>query len=270
MKTVLVEDFDLKQTLASGQIFRTMEHDGFHYVLAGDHAFKAKQDGRKLLFDGVSRTFLLDFLRLDEDHAFTLRRINKDAHMDKAIASCRGLRIMRQDPWECAISFLCSSASNIPKIRMNLFALSKSFGEKIDYDGMTFYTFPEQGSINNLRKIRAAKTGFRADYIKKANAFLHEDSIARISDLPYSLARQALMRLPGIGGKIADCISLFSLDHLQAFPVDTWVRKGMQEMYLHGKPNEKEITRFAQDYFGDLAGYAQQYLFQYRRMMGKS
>ena len=269
MKTVLVEDFDLKQTLASGQIFRTMEHDDFHYILAGDHAFKAKQEGNRLLFDGVTRRSITHFFRLDEDHASTISRINKDAHMDKAIASCRGLRIMRQDPWECAISFLCSSASNIPKIRANLFALSRSFGEKIDYDGMTFHTFPEQGSINDLRKIRAAKTGFRAEYIKKANAFLNEEAIARISDLPYPLATQVLMRLPGIGGKIADCISLFSLDHLQAFPVDTWVRKSMQELYLHGKPNEKEIARFAQDYFGEMAGYAQQYLFQWRRMEGK-
>ena len=269
MKTITAEDFDLKHTLASGQLFRFMEDDGFYYVLMRDKAFKVAQEGGKLKFDGAPRKFISDFFRLDEDHSSTLKEINKDKHMAKAIASCRGLRLMRQDPWECSISFICSSASNIPKIRMNLFSLSKSFGRPLEFDGKTFYSFPEPGAICDLRKIRAAKTGFRAEYIKKVNSFLNEDAIACIRSMPYPIARQSLMRLPGIGGKVADCISLFSLGHLQAFPVDTWIRKGMQELYLHGKPNEKEIIRFAQDYFGDLAGYAQQYLFHSIRLPRK-
>ncbi|MBI4149992.1 DNA-3-methyladenine glycosylase 2 family protein [Candidatus Woesearchaeota archaeon] len=269
MKTIIAEDFNLPHTLASGQIFRIIKHDNFFYILTNDEVFKAKQQGNKLYFDGVSRKFLTNFFRLDEDHAFTISRINKDAHMERAIAYCHGLRIIRQDPWECTISFLCSSASNIPKIQMNLFNLSKLFGKKLEYDGMAFYTFPQPGKINNIQKIRAAKTGFRAAYIKKVNSFLNEEAIARIVELPYPLAKQSLMRLPGIGEKIADCVSLFSLDHLQAFPVDTWIRKSMQELYLHGNPKEKEIATFAQDYFGELAGYAQQYLFHYMRMIGK-
>jgi N-glycosylase/DNA lyase len=267
MKTLLAHDFDLGHTLASGQVFRAMEKDGFYYVVARDTAFKIAQRGSKLLFDGAPRKFVSSFFRLDEDHGRTVRHIEKDGHMRKAIASCRGLRIIRQDPWECAVSFICSSAANIPKIRMNLAALSKSFGERIELDGMAFHSFPEPGSMTDLRKIRMAKTGFRAAYLHKVNSYLDERSLERIAELEYPIAKQALMRLPGIGSKVADCISLFSLDHLQAFPVDTWIRKGMQELYLHGTPNEREISRFAQDYFGELAGYAQQYLFHYRRTM---
>ncbi len=269
MKTLLAEEFSLRQTLESGQIFRTMtSNDGLYYVLAQDKVFTIRQENKKLFFDGATRKFVTNFFRLDEDHTATLKRIARDENMTRAIASCRGLRIIRQDPWECTISFLCSSAANIPKIRKNLFSLSKTFGKLIEYDGKTFYAFPEQGAIANLQKIRAARTGFRAAYIKKVNSFLNEQAIARIQELPYPVAKESLMRLPGIGSKVADCISLFSLGHLQAFPIDTWVRKGMQEMYLQGKPSDREIAQFAQDYFGELAGYAQQYLFQYRRMKG--
>ena len=188
--------------------------------------------------------------------------ISKDRHVKKAVKKYKGLRLIKQDSWECAISYLCSSAANIPKIQMNVELLSKYFGNPIELDGYKSFTFPEPGKINDLKKIKKAKVGFRAEFVFKANEKLKD--IHSLKNLSYKEAKQKLMKNKGIGEKIADCICLFSLNKNEAFPVDTWVSKVMKELYKQ-QGNPKKISEFGREYFGNNAGYAQQYLFYMTR-----
>ncbi len=260
-------EFRLKETLSSGQLFRYhLKKDGTAVVFHRDNAFSLRQEGDKIHMDGARRAFVTRFLGLDHELAPILSEVNKDEHLDTAITTYHGLRIMRQDPWECLIDFVCSSCASIPKITLNLKELSKKFGDSLEHEGVKGHTFPAPGSLNSLAKIKAAKTGFRSRFLLGLNT-IDEDELKGLSKLPYAEAKNWLMQHDGIGEKVADCILLFSHGFYEAFPVDTWIQKGIQELYFKGKETPtKEIRRFGQEYFGRYAGYAQQYLFHWKRM----
>lgn len=268
MNTLTVKDFNLKHTLESGQIFRFHQENGFYYVNAQHKLFKVKQEGNKVYYDGTSQRFITHFFNLDLDLKSIHKNIAVDAPMHKAVSKYSGLRLINQDPWECLISFLCSSNANIPKIKMNLDLLSRYFGEKIFLDHIRSHTFPSCGSMNNIDKIKSSKTGYRADFIYQANLIVSELFLEQLKTLPYEEAKAQLLKLNGIGPKVADCILLFSLGFTEAFPVDTWMTKAMKELYF---PRQKQVSQqqildFAQQKWGKSAGYAQQYLFHYWRM----
>src|SRR3989338_6011622 len=271
MNKITVKDFNLKHTLESGQVFRFEEVDGYYYINAQHKLFKVKQLGNKLFYDGASQKFINSYFNLNQDLKPILRKIVTDKHMHKATTKYSGLRLINQDPWECLIAFLCSSASNIPKIKQNLDLLSKHFGQKIFLDHIRSFTFPRCGALNNLEKIKASKTGFRANYIHQANFIITEEFLESLKLLPYAEAKEQLMKLNGIGSKVADCVLLFSLGFTEAFPVDTWMTKAMRQLYLPDQKNVKEqdMIQFAQNTWGKNAGYAQQYLYHYSRMNGK-
>jgi len=232
---ISVRDFRLKDTLLSGQLFRYhLKKDGTAVVFHRDAAFSLRQDGDNLHFNGARRAFVTRFLGLDHELAPILSEVNKDEHLNEAIRSYHGLRIMRQDPWECLIDFVCSSCASIPKITLNLNELSRKFGERIEHEGVKGHTFPLPGSLTSLAKIKAAKTGFRSRFLLGLNT-LDENELKGISKLPYSEAKAWLMQHDGIGEKVADCILLFSHGFYEAFPVDTWIQKGISELYFGGK-----------------------------------
>jgi len=266
MSKTEVKDFSLKHTLECGQIFRTNRVNGWYYVNARDKFFKIKQVENEIEFYGVDKEFVIHFFSLHENLSIILNEINKDRYIKDSINRYRGLRIIKQDPWECLISFICSSASNIPRIRSKLKALSESFGKEISLDGLCNYAFPAPGGINNYKKILDAKTGFRAKYIFEASNSINIEKLNTLRTLPYKSAKNELKKINGVGDKVADCVLLFSLGFTQAFPVDTWIKKTMQSLYFDNTtiPNEK-IREFGSDYFGRYAGYAQQYLFMYAR-----
>ena len=266
MSKMKVKDFNLEYTLECGQIFRINRKNNWYYVNARDKFFKICQVKNEIEFHGVDEEFIIHFFSLDENLSKILKEINKDEYIKKSIDKYRGLRILRQDPWECLISFICSTASNIPRIKSKLKALSESFGKKVSLDGVGNYAFPEPGNINNYNKIVNAKTGFRAKYIFEANNSVNIKKLDSLSVQSYESAKNELKKINGVGDKVADCVLLFSLGFHQALPVDTWIKKTIQLLYFDNSTvsNEK-IRAFGLDYFGTYAGYAQQYLFMFSR-----
>lgn len=266
MGKIKVRDFNLEHTLECGQIFRINKFNNWYYVNAQDKYFRIKQNKNEIEFHGVDKEFIIYFFSLNENLPKILKDINRDKYIGKAISRYHGLRLIKQDPWECLISFICSSASNISGIRSKLNNLSKSFGRKLSLDEHQSYTFPLPGKINNFMKIKDAKTGFRARYILNANKDMDITQLNSLRNMSYKCAKDELKKLKGVGDKVADCILLFSLGFNQAFPVDTWIKKIMQFHYFNNKAVSNNMIReFGMGHFGTYAGYAQQYLFMYSR-----
>jgi N-glycosylase/DNA lyase len=212
--------------------------------------------------------------------------MNKDAHISKAIKEFWGLRIIRQDPWECLISYICATYKSIPAIKHMLNNLSKKFGKKVILDGFDFYTFPEIEKLSNatLKSLEECRLGYRAKFLLETSKRIFENKVEleRLKQLPYERAKKELCSFPGVGPKVADCVMLFSLDKQEAFPVDVWVKRVILNHYAEKLPIEfvqkllhcdslsnsdyKKLNTFGRTYFGKYAGYAQEYLYHYERM----
>ena len=268
MDSINVPDFNLEKTLKCGQLFRYDNIDDAYLISHRDRLFKVRQEKSILLFSGVDREFISDFFRLEDDYKTIINSICKDEFMREVIDQNYGMRIMRQDPWECLISYMCSAITKIPKIKQNLSMISKTFGSPISHQNHEGFSFPGPGRISNLDAFRAYKIGFHSKFIHQVNKNIDEKWLIDLRNASYEHAKFELTKIKGIGDKIADCISLFSLDKIDSFPVDTWIRKVMTEQYFREKnASDNKIRAFASDYFGKFRGYANQYLFLYRRML---
>jgi len=266
MPKILVKDFNLEYTLLCGQMFRVTRAGNWYYIVARDRVFRVRQSANHLEFQGVDKKFIVNYFALDEPYTAILEQIGRDLHIRKAVKKYYGMRIVRQDPWECLISFLCSSAANIPKIKLNLEMLSQSFGKRIELNGFEWYSFPNPGELNHYEKIVQAKTGFRAKYLKSANDLVNEAFLRSLRNLSYLEAKEALKQIPGVGDKVADCILLFSLGFTEAFPIDTWIKKILQKLYFKNQVvSSQHLREFGLTYFGRYAGYAQQFLYMFVR-----
>jgi N-glycosylase/DNA lyase len=271
--------FNLDATLSCGQAFRwEAVGDRWHGVVNG-YAVCIRQDGNRLIFDGAGEGFVRDYFRLDQDLSAILASINRDPTIDSAIRCCCGLRIVRQQPWECLVSYICATNTNIPAVKRRISLLSERHGDEIEGPFGRAYTFPEPDVLVSVRspELRDCKLGYRADYVRDTAAWAveHPDWAERIAALPFEDARQELMHFRGVGPKAADCVLLFAFGIFEAFPVDVWIRRIMAERYLPElgerscTPAEYDrIRRFAREYFGEYAGYAQEYLFCARGSMG--
>ncbi len=261
-----IHPFSLRDTLECGQFFRATKVSGTYLVQSSDRIFSLCQKGDILFYEGVEESFLVDFFRLEEDFESILEMIDCDPVIHQAIREHRGMRLIRQDPWECLLSFLCSSAKAIGHIRCIIELLSRSSGKKIFWHNHIGYGFPEPESIQRPEQIESVNAGFRTGYLVKAIRSVNRAQLLELKNLPYLEARKRLMTLSGVGKKVADCILLYSLDFLEAFPIDTWIKKGLQNAYFGRKKiGEKEMEKFVADHFGPFAGYAQLYLFHYWR-----
>ncbi len=258
--------FTLRDTLECGQIFRFTKVMDTYLVQSSDRIFSLRQKGDCLFYDGVEEPFLIHFFRLDEDLDSILEEVDRDPVIHQAIQKYRGLRLIRQDPWECLLSFLCSSAKAIPHIRSIVEGLSKSCGKRVFYGKYLGYGFPEPHSIRTPSQLESIGAGFRTDYLVRVGQCMDRKQLLSLRKLSYGDARKRLLDLSGVGKKIADCTLLYSLDFLQAFPMDTWIRKGLQKFYFGGKRvGEKAMEEFVSDHFGRYAGYAQLYLYHFWR-----
>jgi len=258
--------FSLSDTLECGQFFRYTKVMESYLVQSSNQIFSLYQKGNSLFYEGVDESFLIHFFRLDEDLDSILKEIDRDPVIHEAIQKYRGLRLIRQDPWECLVSFLCSSAKTIPHIRSMIEELCKSCGKKIFWGNYMGYGFPEPHVIKNPLQLESVRAGFRKNYIWKACQCIDRDQLLTLKNLSYQEARKSLMRLFGVGKKVADCTLLYSLDFLEAFPIDTWIKKGLQKAYFRGrKIAEKEMEGFVSNHFGPYAGYAQLYLYHFWR-----
>lgn len=277
--------FDLRHTLRCGQSFRWEKIGYWWYGVVREKVIKIRQDGDKLLFHSfpkiVNSGFIENYFRLDDDLPSILSQIDKDDHIRKTIQDFYGLRINRQEPWECLISYMCATYKNIPAIENMILKMSKRFGEKMTFDGHHFYTFPKPKDLakTSLEDIRECKLGFRANRILEVSRIIDqgEFDLEGLRKMNYEGAKNELVSLPGVGQKVADCFLLFSMGKLEAFPVDVRIKRKILGFYpshfedsfverVLGKssitPNEYDIiSSFGRRYFGEYAGYAQEYLY---------
>ena len=262
------EPFSLAHTLGCGQFFRHWKDGEWYYAANGTLVVKAKQDGNKLdVESNGSRREVERFFALDHDLPCILKSINKDSSIRSATRQYAGLRILRQDPWQCLISFICSSASNIPRITGIVSRLSERYGEAVELDGKEMHAFPttERLAKASLPDLKACGLGFRARFVH--GACRRDVDLLQMHAGEYHHAHAALMQLDGVGEKVADCVCLFALEKLESFPTDVWVARLVKELYLPGKDVTPKVARvFGMEYFGKYAGYAQEYLYHWRRM----
>lgn len=277
MYTLQCTDFNLDHTLDCGQVFRWDKvGDVWTGVVQGDvvRAWQELKTGVVYIDSRLQEDFFRNYFRFDDDLGSILETVNKDEYMDEAIRGYRGMRLIRQDPWECLISYLLATAWSIPNIKNGISKLSRIFGEEIT-EG--YYSFPKPGALAMAcdSDLCDCKLGFRTNRVRKAAAQVVDGEIDlnELFELDYEAAKKKLMILDGIGEKVADCILLFAFEKMEAFPVDTHVEKvirayyGNHEFFKDGMTKTK-IGRWGRLYFGKYCGYAQQYLFYQKRLEG--
>ena len=282
MGTIRLRDdqpLDLALSLSCGQAFRWEEREGWWEGVVGGRLWKVRQEGDRVIYSGTTVPAVRHYFALDEDLPAILSSIDRDAIIHTAIATCRGLRILRQDPWEILISFVCATNTNIPRIRKMIAALARCFGSRVTEGDDSQFSFPRPEDLSGScgDHLKACRLGYRDRYVAGTAAMVAEDPdlLGRIAGLPFGEARVALLSLPGVGPKAADCILLFGFHRLESFPVDVWIRRIMHKYYVppptrmksSSEKEDRRIREFGRDYFGEYAGYAQEYLFCAREIL---
>ena len=285
MKIKLLTKFNLDLTLRCGQTFRWSKQNDWWYGVVMEKVFKVRQINNGLIFQNVDINYLKDYFRLNEDMNKIISEISKDQHIKKAVATYEGLRILNQKKWECLISFICATYKNIPAIKQMLSRLSKKFGDKMTFNGRTFFSFPKARVLSEttIKELVKCGLGYRAKYVLETAKTIsngHFD-LENLHKKSYERARAELLTLPGVGLKVADCVLLFSLNKLESFPVDVWIKRILVKYYsnhfdkgfiknimLKNQITKKEyncLNSFGRNYFGKYAGYAQEYLYHFER-----
>jgi len=278
--------FNLDVTLCCGQVFRWDRKSDWWYGVASGKAFKVRQVNGELEFANVDEKFVKNYFGLDDDLKKIRDSVGKDEHVRKALQEFWGLRIVRQDPWECLISYICATYKGIAAIKTMLRKLSEKFGERIRFDGGDFYGFPAAKKLAKAseRELVECGLGYRAKYLLATSKKIVEEDfdLESLRKTAYCQAKKELCAFLGVGLKVADCILLFSLGKHEAFPVDVWMKrvilrhygKRFPEMFIKkissheslSNAEYEKLNEFGRNYFGEYAGYAQQYLYHYERM----
>ena len=277
---------DLITTLESGQAFRWRREGEWLTGVVFDNIIKTRQTPEGVEFacapddEAAIGPLFRDYLRLDDDLEAICDRIRVDDRIAEAMLRYPGLRVLRQEPWECLISFICSANNNVPRISANVEDIAERFGRPLSFGDSVRSTFPSADRLAQVEEaeLRSLGLGFRAKYIAGAARIVAEGGLDlfALREADYDEARASLLELPGVGDKVANCILLMSLDKREAFPVDVWIDRALREWYpghvirADGRPFTRAAMRpWAQSYFGEYAGYANQYLFQGRRLLAK-
>lgn len=274
------KSFELKDIFDCGQCFRwNKESDESYTGVFKQNVINVKKQGQDVYFKGICSgdiknvvTYYFDLERDYENIKKTLSKV--DINMKTSIEYGKGIRILNQDLWETIISFIISANNNIPRIKGIIEKLSKTYGNEIIWNNNKYYTFP---SVNQLKDVtieqyRKLGLGFRDIRLYETTQMILNKEI----DLEYLKeekdtlkVREELLKLSGVGPKVADCILLFSeLKRFDVFPIDVWVRRVMNDLYIkeenEEKVSKKKIENLAKEKFGNLSGIAQQYLFYWR------
>lgn len=277
----LFSSFDPVVSINSGQVFLWEKHENSWYGIHGDQVIKFTQSDKGIEFLSFPDDKSCDrkIFRLDDDIKKIFEEISHDPLIYRLVRLYPGLRLIRQKPHQCLFSFVCASNTNIPMIRRMLYNMTRKFGKRTKVDGIDFFTFPSAADINkaSVDELRACGLGYRTKAIKAAaysiaSGRLDFDLLKKVS---YYESKKELLQVYGIGNKIADCVLLFSLEKLDAFPIDVWIARTLASHYgwLHkGKFHDKiaphqyeQLSDGARSYFGRYAGYAQQYLYYHIR-----
>lgn len=281
--------YSLGRTLSSGQCFRWRifpdapdgaARNGASTATAGRSTARGIVDGTiahvsqgpgglSVTWEGVpgSLSLLRRRLGADQPLAAIETALARDRVLRRLLRGTSGIALMRQDPWECLVSFVVSAFNNIPKITQSVRLLTQRFGRKIGgATGPDAWSFPRPDRLAEARpaELRGCILGYRAPYIGALARRVADGSVdlTRLRRLPYADARAALLELPGVGEKVADCVLLFALGHHEAFPVDVWVHRAVERWYFRGKRmTPRAIRSWSLDRFGEFAGYAQQHIF---------
>lgn len=274
------DSFNLKHIFECGQCFRwNKEEDGSYTGVFKNSVLNVKAENGNIIFKGICngniKDIVIDYFDLDTDYDKIKEELKKvDKYLEESINFGSGIRILNQDLWEMLISFIISANNNIPRIKGIIEKMSKKYGKEIIYNKKTYYTFPTAQELSkaSIEDLRSLGLGFRDKRIyettqKIKNNEFNLEQIKEIKDT--NLIREKLETLPGVGPKVADCILLFGLKRFEVFPIDVWVRRVMNDLYIkkedETKVNKKEIEELAKTKYKNLAGIAQQYLFYWRR-----
>ena len=266
---------NIRETINSGQIFLWENYGNEWFVLDGDDIIMGKQTPFEML------TFskrVKNFFRQDDNYVKILKEITKDKIVKKTVRYYPGLRITRQDPFQCCISFIVSSNSNIPNIRMRLQKLCRKFGTKVRFQKRDFFLFPEPKRLADatVQELNECKLGYRSKYVLDASRTIAsgEIDLEELKKMKYEQAKELLLVIAGIGDMVADCSMLFSLEKLDAFPLDTWTLKILQKYYSDifcidkktiSKKRYEDVHQKIVERFGKYAGYSQQFLYKMER-----
>lgn len=269
MRLVPRGGFDAPGTLLGGQSFRWRRVGDAYEGVALGRAWRVRPDDDALDVDvGLPPAAARRYLGLDPAYPSALARLARDPALADAVARHRGLRILRQDPWEALVAFVTSANNNVPRIEGILARLAERAGTPLPPGRHAFPT-PEALARVPERDLRAAGLGYRAPFVRStARAVADGFPLPALARRPYAAARDALLELDGVGPKVADCVCLFGLGHGEAFPVDTWIRHAMGRV-LGETLAEARVADAARKRWGRDAGLAQQYLFHAARVEGK-
>ena len=274
------DTFELTDIFECGQCFRwNKEENGSYTGVFHNNVLNVEKKGNEIIFKGICEgnieKICTDYFDLNRDYTKIKEELsNIDENLKRSVEYGQGIRILNQDLWETIISFIISANNNIPRIKGIIERLSKSYGKKIVYNNKEYYTFPTPEELRNVTvgDFRNLGLGFRDIRLYETTHMILENEVdlKKLDKLPTKLAREELLRLSGVGPKVADCILLFStLKRFDVFPIDVWVRRVMNELYIKNKDENKvtkgEIQKLADEKFGNLQGLAQQYLFYWKR-----
>lgn len=276
-----INSFELKDIFDCGQCFRwNQQEDGSYIGVFGNNVLKVKKDDNQVVFKGVCeqeiKPTVEKYFDLNRNYEEIKEKLSKiDDNMKTSIEYGKGIRILNQDLWETIISFIISANNNIPRIKGIIERLSKAYGTKMIWRGKDYYTFPTAEQLKDVavKEYRDLGLGFRDIRLYETTKMVLEKEIdlEKMRKNPNTIeVREELLKLSGVGPKVADCILLFSdLKRFEVFPIDVWVRRVMNDLYIkqkdEAKVSKKQIEKIAEEKFGNLAGLAQQYLFYWRR-----
>lgn len=269
-----MRDFDPIHTFECGQCFRWhREADGSYTGVVRGRVANAAYTPGKLVLNNVCagdfKEIWFDYFDLGRDYGEIKMIVAKDEVMQKAVEFGGGIRLLRQEPWEALISFILSSNNRIPRIMKIIEDLSGLYGRELRYRGRKYYAFPDVQSLAacSLEQIESCRAGYRCGYIQRTAADVAAGvfELQKLTGLDTEDARNYLLKLHGVGCKVADCMLLYSGTKQDVFPTDVWVKRVMEELYFKRQAGFKEVRQFAAEHFGDYSGIAQQYLFYYAR-----
>ena len=269
MKTLRLasaQELDIVKTFECGQCFRWNADDkGVYYGVCRGYAAKLwEENGEVYIMSKAPLELWHDYFDLERDYAQISSKFNGGEYLDKCVEYGMGIRILRQEPWEALCSFIISQCNNISRIKGIVERLCQLYGDKIEFDGREFYSFPsaEKLAVLEAEDLAVLRSGYRAPYIINAARALAngELDLNELINCDCISARKRLMELNGVGEKVANCVVLFGLYHMEAFPIDVWIKRALKEHF----PKD-----FDPKTLGECAGLAQQYIFFFTRENSK-
>lgn len=274
---------DIESTLFSGQVFRWRKREAWYEgVISGEVVcLRGADEGIEYVTsnddDDSMTSRLMDYFSLDVDLCKVYAALSRDEELRGAFERYRGMRVLRQDPWETLLSFLCAQNSNVQRITRNVEDMCRAFGNPLSLGDRTRHSYPTPEALAEAgeQTLRDLGLGYRARYVASAaeKVATGEIDLIGLRETPYDHALETLMTLDGVGDKVANCIMLFCMEKPQAFPVDTHILQVLRERRPKPHPvhssDIRRVREWAQEHFAPFAGYANHYLFHSRRVEGK-